>query len=123
MNLLNSLYNSDLLHIILIYVGAITILLSLGLSQTKNPKIFLLSMILPFVVFICVGVILGFDWPNNIKLSQQPVSNNFVVTEQDDSLVLKSKNKYFNLVTVPIVREYKDKYLVEYRGKIMFVNK
>ena len=44
MNLLNSLYNSDLLHIILIYVGAITILLSLGLSQTKNPKIFLLSM-------------------------------------------------------------------------------
>ena len=54
MNLLNSLYNSDLLHIILIYVGAITILLSLGLSQTKNPKIFLLSMILPFVVFICL---------------------------------------------------------------------
>ena len=123
MNLLNSLYNSDLLHIILIYVGAITILLSLGLSQTKNPKIFLLSMILPFVVFICVGVILGFDWHNNIKFSQQPVSNNFVVTEQDDSLVLKSKNKYFNSVTVPIVREYKDKYLVEYRGKIMFVNK
>lgn len=123
MNLLNSLYNSDLLHIILIYVGAITILLSSGLSQTKNPKIFLLSMILPFVVFICVGVILGFDWHNNIKLSQQPVSNNFVVTEQDDSLVLKSKNKYFNSVTVPIVREYKDKYLVEYRGKIIFVNK
>lgn len=87
MNLLNSLYNSDLLHIILIYVGAITILLSPGLSQTKNPKIFLLSMILPFVVFICVGVILGFDWHNNIKLSQQSVSNNFVVTDQDDSLV------------------------------------
>lgn len=123
MNLISSLYDSNLLHIILIYVVGITILLSLGLSQTKNPKIFLLSMILPFVVFICVGVILGLDWHNNIKLSQQPVSNNFVVTEQDDSLVLKSKNKYFNSVTVPIVREYKDKYLVEYRGKIMFVNK
>ena len=80
MNLINTLYNSDLLHIILIYVVGITILLSLGLSQTKNPKIFLLS-------------------------------------------ILKSKNKRFNSVTVPIVREYKDKYLVEYRGKIMFVNK
>lgn len=123
MNLINALYNSDLLHVILIYVGAITILVGMYLFQTKNPKIFLLSMILPFVIFICVGVILGYDWHNNVKLSQQPVSNNFVVTEQDESLVLKSKNKRFNSATVPIVREYKDKYLVEYRSKIMFVNK
>lgn len=123
MNLINALYNSDLLHIILIYVGAITILVGMYLFQTKNPNEFLLSMILPFIVFIGICVILGFDWHNNIKLSQQPVSNNFVVTEQDDSLVLKSKNKHFNSVTVPIVREYKDKYLVEHRGKIMFVNK
>lgn len=123
MNLISSLYDSNLLHIILIYVVGITILLSLGLSQTKNPKIFLLSMMLPFIVFISIGVVIGFDLHNINTLSQQPVSNNFVVTEQDESLVLKSKNKRFNSVTVPIVREYKDKYLVEYRGKIMFVNK
>ena len=80
-------------------------------------------MMLPFIVFISIGVVIGFDLHNINTLSQQPVSNNFVVTEQDESLVLKSKNKRFNSVTVPIVREYKDKYLVEYRGKIMFVNK
>lgn len=123
MNLINALYDSDLLHVILIYVVGITILVSLGLFQTKNPKIFLLSMILPFIVFIGVGVTISFDLHNINTLSQQPISNNFVVTEQDDSLVLKSKNKHFHSVTVPIVREYKDKYLVEYRGKIMYVNK
>ena len=80
-------------------------------------------MILPFVVFIGVCVIIGFDWHNSVKLSQQPVYNNFVVTKQDDSLVLKSKNKHFRSTTVLIVRENKDKYLVEYHGKIMFVNK
>jgi hypothetical protein len=123
MNLISSLYDSNLLHIILIYVVGITILLSLGLSQTTNPKIFLLSMMLPFIVFISIVVVIGFDLHNINTLAQQPVSNNFVVTEQDESLVLKSKNKHFQSVTVPIVREYKDKYLVEYRSKIMFVNK
>lgn len=38
MNLINTLYNSDLLHIILIYVGAITILVGMYLFQTKNLK-------------------------------------------------------------------------------------
>lgn len=121
MNLINSLYDSNLLHFILIYVCGITILASIALyCITKYHP---LSLILPFIVFICVGIILDFDWHNNVKLSQQPVSDNFVMTEQDDSLVLKSKNKRFNSVTVPIVREYKDKYLVEFRGKIIYVNK
>lgn len=121
MNLLNVLYDSDILYIILGYVVGTSIIASAFLFNTKKYKH--LSIILPYIVFIGVCVIIGFNWYNQTKLSQQPVSNNFVVTEQDNSLVLKSKNKHFHSATVPIVREYKDKYLVEFRGKIMSVNK
>lgn len=46
-----------------------------------------------------------------------------VSIKKDDKLTLNSKTEYYKSITVPILNETKKAYVVEYHGKVQYIDK
>lgn len=76
------------------------------------------------IILLTIGLItILIDVCNRYQLRQKPLSDNFNIVKKDDKLTLKSKTEYYKLITVRILNETKNTYVVEYHGKLQYIDK
>lgn len=76
------------------------------------------------IILLTIGfATLSIDVYNRYQLRQKPLSDNFNIVKKDDKLTLKSKTEYYKSITVPILNETKKAYVVEYHGKVQYIDK
>jgi hypothetical protein len=76
------------------------------------------------IILLTVGIAtLSIDIYNRYQLRQKPLSEKFNIVKKDDKLTLKSKTEYYKSITVRILNETKNAYVVEYHGKLQYIDK
>lgn len=76
------------------------------------------------IILLTIGLItISIDVCNRYQLRQKPLSDNFNIVKKDDKLTLKSKTEYYKSITVRILNETKNTYVVEYHGKLQYIDK
>lgn len=76
------------------------------------------------IILLTIGFItISIDVYNRYQLRQKPLSDNFNIVKKDDKLTLKSKTEYYKSITVRILNETKNTYVVEYHGKLQYIDK
>ena len=111
MNLINSLYVSSQIPLIVLLISLTIAIMTV--NTFRYGEILMVANI---------GA-LYYSYHTRNTLLNQPVSQNFVVKKQKDYLSLKSKNSHFESAIVKIVDEDNEKYTVEYEGDLRTVDK
>lgn len=76
------------------------------------------------IILLTIGfTTISIDVYNLHQLRQKPLSDNFNIVKKDDKLTLKSKTEYYKSITVRILNETKNTYVVEYHGKLQYIDK
>lgn len=76
------------------------------------------------IILLTVGIAtLSIDIYNRYQLRQKPLSEKFNIVKKDDKLTLKSKTEYYKSITVRILNETKNAYVVEYHCKLQYIDK
>jgi hypothetical protein len=76
------------------------------------------------IILLTIGfATLSIDAYNRYQLRQKPLSEKFNIVKKDDKLTLKSKTEYYKSITVRILNETKNAYVVEYHGKLQYIDK
>lgn len=76
------------------------------------------------IILLTIGfTTISIDVYNRYQLRQKPLSDNFNIVKKDDKLTLKSKTEYYKSITVRILNETKNTYVVEYHGKLQYIDK
>lgn len=120
MNLINSLYVSTQIPLIVLLVSLTIAIMTV--NTFRYGEILIPTIIFAILIVVNIGA-LYYGYHTENTLLNQPVSQNFVVKKQKDYLSLKSKNSHFDSAIVKIVDEDNDKYIVEYKGELKTVDK
>ena len=76
------------------------------------------------IILLTIGfATLSIDAYNRYQLRQKPLSEKFNIVKKDDKLTLKSKTEYYKSITIRILNETKNAYVVEYHGKLQYIDK
>lgn len=76
------------------------------------------------IILLTVGIAtLSIDIYNRYQLRQKPLSEKFNIVKKDDKLTLKNKTEYYKSITVRILNETKNAYVVEYHGTLQYIDK
>lgn len=76
------------------------------------------------IILLTIGfTTLSIDIYNRYQLRQKPLSEKFNIIKKDDKLTLNSKTEYYKSITVQILNETKKAYVVEYHGKLQYIDK
>lgn len=76
------------------------------------------------IILLTIGfATLSIDAYNRYQLRQKPLSEKFNIIKKDDKLTLNSKTEYYKSITVQILNETKKAYVVEYHGKLQYIDK
>lgn len=77
------------------------------------------TQVMILIILLTIGfATLSIDVYNRYQLSQKPLSEKFNIIKKDDTLTLNSKTEYYKSITVQILNETKNAYVVEYHGKL-----
>ena len=120
MNLVNDLYISSHIPLIVVIISLIVAIMTI--NTFRYGEILIPTIIFGILIVVNIGA-LYYDYHTENTLLNQPVSKNFVVKKQKDYLSLKSKNSHFESAIVKIVDEDNEKYTVEYEGGLRTVDK
>lgn len=84
----------------------------------------LYDIVMILIILLTIGfATLSIDVYNRYQLSQKPLSEKFNIIKKDDTLTLNSKTEYYKSITVQILNETKNAYVVEYHGKLQYIDK
>ena len=76
------------------------------------------------IILLTIGfATLSIDVYNRYQLRQKPLSEKFNIIKKDDKLTLNSKTDYYKSITVRILNETKNAYVVEFHGKLQYIDK
>lgn len=76
------------------------------------------------IILLTVGITtLSIDIYNRYQLRQKPLSEKFNIVKKDDKLTLKSKTEYYKSITVRILNETQNAYVVEYHSELQYIDK
>ena len=120
MNLINSLYVSSQIPLIVLLISLTIAIMTV--NTFRYGEILIPTIIFAILMVANIGA-LYYSYHTRNTLLNQPVSKNFVVKKQKDYLSLKSKNSHFESAIVKIVDEDNEKYTVEYEGDLRTVDK
>lgn len=82
------------------------------------------TQVMILIILLTIGfATLSIDVYNRYQLSQKPLSEKFNIIKKDDTLTLNSKTEYYKSITVQILNETKNAYVVEYHGKLQYIDK
>jgi hypothetical protein len=82
------------------------------------------TQVMILIILLTIGfATLSIDVYNQYQLSQKPLSEKFNIIKKDDTLTLNSKTEYYKSITVQILNETKNAYVVEYHGKLQYIDK
>ena len=102
MNLINSLYVSSQIPLIVLLISLTIAIMTVNTFRYGE-------ILIPTIIFAILMV--------------ANIGAKFNIVKKDDKLTLKSKTEYYKSITVRILNETKNAYVVEYHGKLQYIDK